>query len=1253
MRGLSLWLMAVALLTATAGKAQESGLLQARANVQELRRIAEAEDKHFRTNRAKAIALAKKYGWEIEKTYRDGTYISLQGLDATGMPVYYITHNNSRAAATTRTDQLWAGGSLGLNLSGESNSVTQKLGIWDGGLVRESHVELRGRVEIKDNATKLNEHATHVAGTMVASGQNPYARGMAFGVKKLQAYDFNNNVAEMAAAAQNQMLVSNHSYGAIAGWRYNTERKGTNEDPFWEWWGNPDVSETEDFKFGFYDETTASWDRVAYNAPYFLIVKSGGNNRAEKGPEVGKPYMKRNASGSFTLAQQRPSNISSNDGYDGIATYGTAKNILTVGAVGPISNGYNQPSDVLISDFSSYGPTDDGRIKPDLVGNGVSVLSTTIESDKSYKSLNGTSMAAPNVSGTLLLLQEHYANLNGGQLIRAATLKGLAIHTADEAGPAPGPDYIYGWGLLNAEKAANMITNTKKTHLIQENTLAQNQVYRFDVVASGTGPLVATISWTDPEGAAHSISSSNLNNRSPRLVNDLDVRVSHKGTTTMPWILDPNNPAEAARQGDNIRDNVEQVYIANAIPGETYTITVSHKGTLQKGPQAYSLLVSGMGGTAYCASAATSDAGARISKLVFGNATTTFEGCATYRDQLQTILSFEPGQTRTLALELGACGANADKVTKVYVDWNGNGSFADAGEEAAISGVISVNGTFNAAVTAPASMQPGQSTRLRIVLVETSDAASISPCGSYTRGETQDYTVQFLKPATDIALQQVMPVGASLCAGSTQSFVIKLRNNGLKALSNIPVILSVRRNDIEVANLTGTYNRSLQPFAKDEIMLTGSFSTEAGATYELVATSTLAQDAVTSNNQAVGQYGVGGNTAAPQVVATRCGNDPSYTLTGSGEGAIFWYTSPTETKPVAAGNTANVALAAVPGKLYASLNDFTGTVGPATKSFATGGSYNQFSPDVIVTTQAPMMLESARLYIGHPGRIIFTAFTEDGAPVSTRTLHVRATRTTPGPGVQPDDPKDQGEVYNLALELPAAGTYRIAIAYEDGATIYRNNAGVNGYPFGIPNVFTITGNTANPGPETYYYYFYDLKIRAIGCKSARVEVPVENGAPIQTPVVTRDGLSLRSSTLSGNQWFLNNRPIPGATGQLYTPIESGDYSVQAQHQGCVSSLSQAYTFAFQSDGRELKKELVASPNPSSGKFKVQFETDQREDLYLDVTDMLGHLVYTRKVSSFNGFYEAEIDLSARSSGIYLLRVKFGDHAHTQKLVLQR
>ena len=293
---------------------------------------------------------------------------------------------------------------------------------------------------------------------------------------------------------------------------------------------------------------------------------------------------------------------------------------MTIGAVNAIPDGYKNSTQVVMSSFSSWGPTDDGRIKPDVVANGVGLLSANSTADNAYATSSGTSMAAPNTSGSLLLLQEHYNKLTGS-FMRASTLKGLAIHTTDEAGTTPGPDYRFGWGLLNIRKAATIITNRNSTSRIIEDSLLQSATKTINVIASGTGPIVATLSWTDPPGSVDLINV--LNNRTPKLVNDLDIEINFGAAIIKPWKLDPLNPANAATKGDNIVDNVEKIEINNPLPGESYTITIRHKGTLRNNKQIYSLILSGAGGIAYCPSGPVSSANSRIDNFTFSGINNT------------------------------------------------------------------------------------------------------------------------------------------------------------------------------------------------------------------------------------------------------------------------------------------------------------------------------------------------------------------------------------------------------------------------------------------------------------------------------------------------------------------------------------------------------------------------------------------------------------------------------------------------------
>src|SRR5262249_5746819 len=113
----------------------------------------------------------------------------------------------------------------------------------------------------------------------------------------------------------------------------------------------------------------------------------------------------------------------------------------------------------------------------------------------------------------------------------------------------------------------------------------------FNVYSRGDQPLRATICWTDPPGTPPARS---LNPTSPMLVNDLDLRLVRKldDSTYFPWILDPSNPSAAATTGDNTRRNLEQVFIAAPLAG-SYTLRISHKGTLSGGSQAVSVVVTG------------------------------------------------------------------------------------------------------------------------------------------------------------------------------------------------------------------------------------------------------------------------------------------------------------------------------------------------------------------------------------------------------------------------------------------------------------------------------------------------------------------------------------------------------------------------------------------------------------------------------------------------------------------------------------
>lgn len=1118
-------------------------------------RLSEELTLQYNTNFKKALKVANQKGWKIEGDLGNGRSFRLNGIDETGQPLYVATEGNANAAGTTHTNQLYSGGSLGLSLNGSGDAVKNRLGIWDGGGMLATHQEFGSRITQQDNVSSTDVHATHVGGTMIASGISAQARGMAFGAN-LRAWDFSNDVSEMTVAANN-LAISNHSYGFQAGWIFN---RTTNR---WAWYGNTNVSEIEDYKFGFYDSNAQAWDKIANAAPSYLIVKSAGNNRNENGPPAGAYYfLGTSIRDSSNVARNR------NNSYDCLSTTSNAKNILTVGAISG-TNGVppSQPSEIKISSFSSWGPTDDGRIKPDLVAVGVNLFSTSNSSTTGYTVLSGTSMSSPNASGSLLLLQEAYANINAGQLMKSSTLKGLALHTADDAGNV-GPDYVYGWGLLNMEKAAKVILNTDKSYSLTERNLANGGTFSQKITAPGKGPLTATICWTDPEATVFSLSATTLNNRTPKLVNDLDIRITDGTTNYLPFVLNPDRPADLATRGDNIRDNVEQILIPDAVPGRVYDLTISHKGTLKNTSQDYALVISGVGGKEYCASTPITVQDNIESVKVAG---------------LTTGLRVSPGQQ--VSLDLVLKGTNP-KTTSVYIDWNTDGTFDETTEKVATSEALT--GTiFSAIFKTPTGLLAGNSTLMRIVSAENVSANNVKGCGTYARGITKDFTIQFIRPDVDLSISNLIsPEAITFCSGSARTVTVSIKNIGNTAQQNIPVTVKVLDKTNVVATLTGTYKSSLMPFAEDKLLLDGAFDAVSGTTYTFEVNINLANDQDLTNNLRSFTRQVTTISAPSSAIIASCEGATNLTIKASETNAVLWYDAPTGGNLLFTGSSGSFAKPPLNTKFYAGVNDFSGSIGIKQKSDLGGGTYfANFGPEPIIVTQTPLMIESARVYVGTSGTITFSITRlSDSTPISSATFKVNATRTMENQSVNAnnqliDDPTDQGIILPLNLSIPVAGTYKLTQECTEGASIYRSNlnagstasgAEIRGHPFTIPNVMSITGALFSGNIiKTGYYYTYDMKIKSLGCPSARVEVPITTQAAPKASISPSDKLNICQDltkdliAITGinytYQWMKDGTALIGATSAIYKASLPGNYSVVVTENGICSATSAIVT----------------------------------------------------------------------------------------------
>ncbi|MGD9611382.1 MAG: S8 family serine peptidase [Kiritimatiellia bacterium] len=344
---------------------------------------------------------------------------------------------------------------------------------------------------------------------------------------------------------------------------------------------------------GYYDTDCRNLDMFVWSNQTLLVVVAAGNEGTD----------------------------ANNDGVvdlDSMDTPGTAKNCLTVGAsenwrvlsstygaswtndykVEPIYSDAIAETNVphgLVA-FSSRGPCDDGRIKPDVVAPGTFIISTRsrassdtawgVAPNTNYLYMGGTSMATPLTSGAAALMRQWLTTTGGIANPSAALLKALLINGARDMTPgqygtgayqeiAARPDNAQGFGHVDLYATLQPATN-QFLNLYDTNSLAtgQTNVFTFTVSAGSTNKIIATLAYADYWATAGS---------TKRLINDLDLTVIKPGGTT--------NFANG-RTSKDATNNVELVELAADEAG-TYTVVVAARTVPSGSPQAYALVVRG------------------------------------------------------------------------------------------------------------------------------------------------------------------------------------------------------------------------------------------------------------------------------------------------------------------------------------------------------------------------------------------------------------------------------------------------------------------------------------------------------------------------------------------------------------------------------------------------------------------------------------------------------------------------------------
>jgi len=389
------------------------------------------------------------------------------------------------------------------NLNGENMDI----GVVDGGSILASHQEFNEdgiRRVINKSNSDINSHATHVAGTIAADGDNSKARGMA-NKSVLYSYGF----GEVAFAEsilklyrEDGVLLSNHSYGY-----------------------------SDKIRLGEYDSDAASQDTTVSNNPFLNVFQAAGND----------------------------GDVGGYADYGIIKGPGNSKNIFTIGALNINSSG--------VASLSSAGPVNDGRIKPDLCVRGENIDSTSSNSDDSYSTMSGTSMATPAATGAAALIMQQYKRTTGRYDIRHDLLKSIMINTAVDKENV-GPDYKAGFGMIDAKAAVDVVKGIKnRDSLVIIDTLSHSTKKSYSFRITQNTPFKTTISWVDK--AANPANSVTL-------VNDIDMLLVNIDNDKIyhPYTLDKNNPnKDASTNKPNRIDNIEQIEISN-LPIGNYQLQI-------------------------------------------------------------------------------------------------------------------------------------------------------------------------------------------------------------------------------------------------------------------------------------------------------------------------------------------------------------------------------------------------------------------------------------------------------------------------------------------------------------------------------------------------------------------------------------------------------------------------------------------------------------------------------------------------------
>jgi len=461
----------------------------------------------------------------------------------------------------------------------------------------------------------LNGHGTHTGGTIVgtggATGGTTY-RGVAYGALLEHRAAGVNNTTSLSISNLYTQLQNAYNNGPGA--------STTGARIFSNSWGDSSA-------LGDYTSDARTYDLFMWDYPQMLICNSAGNSGVDSVAPTGKidattvtgPGTAKNILSVGNSETYRPS---------GDASYGYYWTSPTTAPFYTSKCTYQQDTYASagfgegICPSSGRGPTDDTRIKPDLVAPGwlMSTRSAYDTNSNAYPTAgthpgagyvikNGTSMACPAVAGCAALVRQSLVTYEGKAAPSAALVKALLIAGCENLSPGQydtgsyrelydnasntgSPDYAQGYGRVDLARSLGMLDSLDRGWYESVNGFTNTTTARYLRLRAATAtPISAVLVWTDYPGTALT---------SPTIVNDLDLEIrtgytgaKNSGTLVAQALLPYNEQnGSGGGTGDDDRNTVEKCVVATPTVGTYYTFEVDCETLGQTGQQ-FALVITG------------------------------------------------------------------------------------------------------------------------------------------------------------------------------------------------------------------------------------------------------------------------------------------------------------------------------------------------------------------------------------------------------------------------------------------------------------------------------------------------------------------------------------------------------------------------------------------------------------------------------------------------------------------------------------